>query len=904
MRSLRRPFYDFGMSGTDATALREALGRAEAEAPFLRRLIAREREIADLLHAGDLAGPLARARRADDGDVAVQLRRARRRLALAVAIGDLAGLLDLEAVTRHLSDFADEATDRALRAAIAERMPGATPHGFAILALGKHGSRELNYSSDIDPILLFDPAVLPRRANEDAGDAAARIARRMVEILQAPDGEGYVFRVDLRLRPSPEATPPAVPVSAAISYYESSALPWERAAFIRARAAAGDTALGERFLAAIRPFVWRRALDFGAVGELRAISRRIRDHHHRGQAFGPGYDLKRGRGGIREAEFFAQIHQLIHGGRDPRLRAPATLDALRALADAGRIGRDEANELGTAYRLYRTIEHRLQMVEDRQTHSLPRDCGALDGVARLHGMRDGTELLDALRPHVDAVGRLYDGLDPPDDGGLAFARDPLEADLAAAGFVPADQAAARIEAWRGGGLRALRSASSQAALEAMLPVLIAAFGRAPDPMAALNRFDALLDRLPSAINLFRLLEARPALARLLADVLSLAPTLAEALARRPVLLDGLIDATALDPPPEVPALAVRFAARPGEDYQTVLDRVREEVGELRFAQGVQIVAGARDPLAVAEGYARIAEGALDALAHAATAEFETAHGRVPGGELVVLALGRFGGAALTHASDLDLVFLFTGDFLAESGGPRPLGATTYFNRLSQRVIAALSVPTAAGPLYDVDTRLRPSGAQGLLAVSLDSFARYERESAWTWEHMALTRARPVFGGVEARARLEAIIAETLAAPKDAGRLVADAVAMRAEMARHKPPVGPLDVKLAPGGLVDLEFVVHVTQLAHRTGFDPRLGGAVDALIAARLLPPEMADAHALLTRMLVAMRLVAPSAAIPEEPARDALARACALDGWDALLAALARARQTVGDCWQRIGDG
>jgi glutamate-ammonia-ligase adenylyltransferase len=258
-------------------------------------------------------------------------------VALALAIGDLAGLLPFETVVTTLSAFADRALDRAIAAAMAERTPDQAPRGFTALALGKHGSRELNYSSDIDPILLFDPETLPRRPREEPGEAAVRIARRVVELLQARDADGYVFRVDLRLRPSPEASPMALPINAALSYYESSALPWERAAFIRARVAAGDRALGESFLTAIRPFIWRRALDYGAVREIRAISRRIRDHHAQGRLLGPGYDLKHGRGGIREAEFFAQIHQLIFGGREPELRTPATLDALAALTAAGRI---------------------------------------------------------------------------------------------------------------------------------------------------------------------------------------------------------------------------------------------------------------------------------------------------------------------------------------------------------------------------------------------------------------------------------------------------------------------------------------------------------------------------------------------------------------------------------------
>lgn len=894
------------MKATVAGSAADAVERALAHAPFLRRAAEQRPAIVDAVRGGDVAGALALCDPgAAEADVGRALRIERQGLALAVALADLAGLMSLEDVIRTLSDFADRALDRAIGTAFAERVPDEPPRGFAVIGLGKHGSRELNYSSDIDPILIFDPATLPRRARDEPIEAAVRIGKRVLELLQNRDGAGYVFRVDLRLRPSPEATPIALPIDAAISYYESSALPWERAAFIRSRAAAGDIALGESFLASIRPFIWRRALDYGAVREVRSLSRRIRDHHAQSQLLGPGYDLKRGRGGIREVEFFAQIHQLIHGGREPALRVPATLDALAALAEHDRIPAAEADALAAAYRLHRTIEHRLQMVEDQQTHSLPRDPAALDNVARLHGLDDGAALIDLLRPHVDAVGRIYDALDEGQAEGLTADPVAIEQLLAKAGFADPVAARARIETWRAGGPRPLRTPAARDALEAVLPGLIAALGRAPDANAALNRFDDIVSRLPSAINLFRLLEARPALARMVTDILVHAPTLAEALGRRPTLLDGLIDASAFDLPPPVPALSAEIGrGEAGDDYQAVLDRVRQRVGERRFALGVQLIEGTSDPMAVAEGYARVAEAALAVLADAAIAEFEAAHGRVPGGGLVILGLGRLGGAALTHASDLDLIYLFDADHLAESDGAKPLGATQYYNRLAQRVTAALSVATAAGPLYEVDTRLRPSGAQGLLAVSIDSFAKYQRESAWTWEHMALTRARIVYGGDGARAGVQAIIDETLNRPRDTAVLIADAVRMRADMAKHKPPAGPFDVKLIEGGLVDCEFAVHVQQLGHRRGFDPRLGPAIAALAGEGLLAPDMRAAQALLGRMLVTLRLVAPDGREPGAESQALVARACGAADWPGLLAAYADARATVAAEWQRISEG
>jgi len=889
-------------------AVNEALRRARAYSPYLRAQLSQFPEVAEALARGSVDRAITAAAGAgeDAPGVAAALRRERNALAAALAVADLAGLIGLEALMAALSDLADRSLERALAAAIEERTPGEPVRGFAIVALGKHGSRELNFSSDIDPIFLFDPATLPRRAREEPGQAAVRIGQRVIELLQKRDENGFVFRVDLRLRPSPEVTPIALPVDAAISYYESSALPWERAAFIRARHAAGDEALGRYFLEAIHPFVWRRSLDFGAIGEIQAITRRIRDHYAQGQAFGPGYELKRGRGGIREVEFYAQIHQLIHGGREPGLRAPATLDALAVLAAGGRIDPASAARLAEAYRLLRTLEHRLQMVDDRQTHLLPGDPDELDSVARLHGLADGAALLALLQPHVDRVATLYDGLAGHEERRLPLGGDQLESQLARAGFEDPAAARLRIDGWRGGKARSLRSGAAQEAFEAMLPVVIDAFAQAPDPMRAMNRFDDVVQRLPSGVNFYRLLEARPGLTGQVATILSHAPALAEQLGRRPQLLDGLIDASAFAPVPATAELIEEFARseRADEDYQLVLDRVRLRVNERRFALGAQLVVARTDPIEAAEGYSRIAEAAINVLAAAATQEFERRHGRVAGSELLVMGLGRLGGEALTHASDLDLVYLFSGTHEAESDGPKPLRATDYFNRLAPRVTAALSVPTAAGPLYDVDTRLRPSGEDGMLAVSLEGFERYQREQAWTWEHMALLRARPLYGSTAGRAALGSIILETLRRPRDADRMTADAVRMRGDIARHKPPSGPFDIKRGPGGLVDLEFAVHTLQLRHGIGLDPHLEVAIAELLEAGLVPADTDPDLRLLTRMLVMFRLVSPDSAEPPEATRPLVAQACGLESWSALLEAHARARERVAGLWASVAGG
>jgi glutamate-ammonia-ligase adenylyltransferase len=887
------------------TARSEALERARAHAPFLREAIAARPDLAERFLADGAQAAAAQALGSGAQTAEAELRVRRRGLALAAALGDLSGELSLEDVTALLSDFADAAIERAIEAAIADVIPGEQANGLSVIALGKLGSRELNFSSDVDLVLLFDPATLPRRQRDEPAESAVRIGRRMIELLQKRTEDGYVARVDLRLRPSPEVTPIVLPVNAAISYYESAAVGWERAAFIRARCCAGDREVGLDFLRAIEPFVWRRALDFGAIEEVRSISERIRDHYPRGQQIGAGYDLKRGRGGIREVEFYAHAQQLVHGGRDPAVRAPATLDALEALAKAGYVDELLAAALSEAYRRLRTIEHRVQMVDDQQTHLFPADSKALVNVALLHGFESGVELVEWLRPCAETVETAFDAFGSDEGERLSSDPERLSEALAEFGFPEIEPALRRIAEWRSGRPRSLRSSAAKSAFEAMLPRLLRAIGRSADPMRALNRLSDVIERVPSGVNLYRLLDARPGLTDLLARILAHAPALSDQLARRPELLDSLLDSSCFDPVPD----AADFAAFLGREmaglpYDLAIDRARQLINERRFALGVQLIDLRESPLGVGQGYGRVAEGALIALADEAVAEFQKVHGRFPGAELVILGLGRLGGEVLTNASDLDIIYLFTEPTAEQSDGPKPLGPANYFNRLANRVTAALSVPTPAGPLYDVDTRLRPQGSKGMLVVSLDAFAGYQRNEAWTWEHMALARARPVYGPESARKEASALISEILERPYDGATLVADAVKMRDEIARHKPSSGVLDVKLGEGGLVDLEFAVHVIQLAKKAGLDPRLEAAVGQLAKKNLIDAKVVEAQHLLTEMLVTIRLIAPETANPSEESCELMARACGAASWSELLARHAEARHSVSELWNRVKGG
>ncbi|MFA7586869.1 MAG: glutamine-synthetase adenylyltransferase, partial [Novosphingobium sp.] len=581
--------------------------------------------------------------------------------------------------------------------------------------------------------------------------------------------------------------------------------------------------------------------------------------------------------------------------------------ALDALAAAQIIPEEDARVLGESYDRLRVLEHRLQMVLDQQTHSLPEQAAAIDNLAGLEGLPDGAALVAELETITERVGQRYDALIAiHGDGGATSvavpAQEPprnLTSELAELGFPDPESVAGRIDGWRSGKIRALRSDAARAAFDAVQPELLAALAHSPDPARAFNRWETLLTQLPSALNLFHLLEARPALLELLAKVLSLAPPLADALARRADLLDPLIDSSAFDLPGSVADLAAEFSkGEVGDDYERLLDRVRRHVSELRFALGVQLIEGASDPLDIARANSRVAEAAIEVLARATVTEFEQAHGRVGDSDLVILGLGRLGGGMLTHASDLDLVYLFTGQHEAESDGRRPLGATTYFNRLAQRITAALSVPTAEGALFEVDTRLRPSGEQGPLVATFDSFDRYQREAAWTWEHMALCRARPLFGPANDRAQLSGIIAEVLTRTRDKAELRTSVLDMRARMAEHKPPKGPLDAKLLRGGLVDLEFVVHYLQLKDGKGLSPFLPEAIAALAEAGLVTGRLGQAHDRLSRMLIAARLLAPDGQVPPPGPSAALAAACGCAQWDEVMERFQDARAVVAQAW------
>ncbi len=824
-----------------------------------------------------------------DEDAAALMRRlrlAKRRVALLAALAELAGIWSLERQMAGLSRFAEAALGAALRHLLrraaqsgrlmsVDREDPERDSGLFILGMGKLGGHELNYSSDIDLILLYDTARVRVSDRDGVQSFFVRLARDLVRILEERTGDGYVFRVDLRLRPDPASTPPALSVAAALVYYESVGQNWERAALIKARPVAGDRAAALSFLRELHPFIWRKNLDFAAIQDIHSIKRQINAHKGGGRIAVLGHDIKTGRGGIREIEFFAQTQQLIWGGRLRELRVAPTCEALARLAAAGRIDAATAAALVADYRFLRRLEHRLQMVDDAQTHRLPADRAGIAQIATFLGYADPEAFVAELSAHLASVERHYAMLfeEAPSlagPGNLVFTGSEDDPEtlrtLQQLGFADPAAVSALVRSWHHGRLRATRSQRAREILTELVPALLRIFGATPHPDAALNRFDRFLSRLPAGVQLFSLFHANPGLLELVADIMAGAPFLADSLAQRPALLEPVLTAGFFAPPPARTALAADLAdlLAAARDFEDTLDIVRRWAGERRFQAGVQLLRRTLDGVRAGAFLADIAETAVAALLPAVEAVFARRHGHVPGAAFAVVAMGRFGSREMTLASDLDLILIYDAPADSEtSDGAHKLPVATYYARLSQRLISAITAPTAEGRLYAVDMRLRPSGEAGPIASSFAAFSRYQREAAWTWEHMALTRARPVAGEPALCRRIAAMIAAILRAPRDPQRLLGDVADMRRRIAEQFPRPSPWDLRHRPGGFVDLEFLVQYLVLREAARL-PRLCGldteqALAALGELGALPRpacrELTEALALLRKVQAVLTL-------------------------------------------------
>lgn len=792
------------------------------------------------------------------------LRRMKRREILRIAARDLLGLADLSATAAALADLAEAALEGAFRGVDARlaQAHGAPSAEFAVLGMGKLGGRELNFSSDVDLIYLassFDGET-PGQKRISYEVYFTRLAEGITRAMGAVTADGFVFRVDLRLRPEGSVGGLVVPLRQAEVYYEAWGQTWERAALIKARPVAGSRALGDAFLRMVEPFVFRRYLDFTAIEEIRALKRRIDAELRRGgQA---NSNVKLGVGGIREIEFFVQAIQLIHGGRTPAVRRRGTLPALDALASRGLVRERDAKALADAYVFLRTVEHRIQVVAERQTHLLPSAPEETARLARRLGFSGPEPFRARLAEVTSTVSGIYRSLfreaeESAEDsrwqevlsGGLAPAE--VEARLAAAGFTDPTAARENLRRLQEGAGSARASERSRRRLRQLAPRLLAEVAASPDPDMALGKLESFIAAVGARSTYYALLQENPRTLALLVKLFGTSEFLATLLIQRPELLDALLAPDANPPVKAQGAMAedLARALAEAEDYEGQLDALRRfrHLEVLRI--GLGDVAGALDTLEVTDQMTALAEtclrAAIDLAAEALAPRY--GHATTP---YVVLGMGKLGGREMNYASDLDLLVIYAepGETVPPPGG-RTLTHHEYFAKLVQRTASVLATPTAEGVAFHVDMRLRPSGNQGPLVTSMASFERYHEESAALWERQALIKARPVAGDPALAVRVQGIVDRFVyerPLPPDAA---AEIHRLRTRMERElaNEGRGRYNIKLGRGGLVDIEFLVQYLQLERGRDLPgvrtPNTLEAIGRLEAAGVLPA--ADAAAL-----------------------------------------------------------
>jgi glutamate-ammonia-ligase adenylyltransferase len=929
---------------TQASAKVEPLLHAIAESsPFLWDLVSRDAQRLLRILRSDperhfdalLADAAARVAATDDLETAMRsLRRMKAEGALLIALADIGGAWPVMRAAAALTALADSAVRAAVHFALSEAaragrvrpLDPADPQkgsGYIVLAMGKMGAGELNYSSDIDLIVFFENGSPIVPEDVEAVPVFVRITQRLVKLLQERTGDGYVFRTDLRLRPDPASTAVAISTAAAMTYYESVGQNWERAAMIKARVCAGDIAAGETFLAGLSPFVWRKYLDFAALADVHAMKRQINAYRGHGEIAVEGHNIKLGRGGIREVEFFAQTQQLIAGGRNPGLRDRDTLTTLTKLEQDRWIDAAARDDLSAAYRFLRTVEHRLQMINDEQTQTLPGERADMERFARFLGYesRDAfaTDLVAQLGKVQGYYARLFEKAPGPDRPDWSF---PADADdhrtldrLAELGFRQPLEASGIIRQWLAGGHKSLKGSVAQTHLRALLPQLLEQIARTQNPNGTLLLFDDFLGNLHAAARLLSLLQQNPELISLIVLVLGIAPRLADTLARHPEVMDALIDPRFFGALPTEAELGARLQAmlaqaRYDEDF---LERIRTFGLEYMFLIGVRILTGTVTARQAGEAYARLADAVIRAVHRSAAENFAATYGHLAGEQAAVLAMGKLGGYEMTATSDLDLILVYDFDQdRPESDGRRSLYGGQYFARLTQRLINALTAQTNHGALYRVDMRLRPSGRAGPLATQIGGFAGYQDTEAWTWEHMALTRARVVSASPGFGERVEAVIRDVLKRPRDTDLIAGDVVEMRSAIAKEHGDDQRWDVKHAAGGLVDIEFVAQYLQLVHAhrhpSLLDTSTARVLEKARDLRLLAPEDADvlrpAVQLYQDLTQILRLCLPGGFDPKTAAPgllQLLARAGDVPDFAALEATLADMQRRVRASFVRI---
>jgi glutamate-ammonia-ligase adenylyltransferase len=930
----------------DHPPVRRLLVGLADHSPFLWQLIRSDPQRLHRILSGDPADDLDRClREAEDTcksanaerDVRRALRQARAHVALLVALADLAGLWSLDEVTQALTrageTFVGAALEFLLRQAarvgriVVDPADPQQASGLTILALGKFGAAELNYSSDIDLVVFYDPAFVALTENVEPSQFFVKLTQSLARLLSDRTEDGYVARVDLRLRPDPGSTPVAVSVAAGLSYYETLGQNWERAAYIKARPIAGARDIGRDLLRELEPFVWRRYFDYAAIADIHAMKRQIHAVKGFAEIVVAGHDVKLGRGGIREVEFFVQTQQLIFGGRRPQMRGRRTLDMLAELAAENWVTPEARDELSAAYIALRTVEHRLQMIADEQTQRLPSDPERLDAFAQFCGFATLPAFESWITAHFEAVERHYARLfeyAPGLDAGLGdlvftgVEDDPATlATLQALGYADPHRVSETIRGWHFGRRPAVRTARAREVLTDLVPGLLQSFAKCGDPDLAVTAFDDALTRMPAATELFSMLKASERLRTLVGDILGAAPRLATIVAATPHVLDTIVDPTSAAwtfDDAHFAEEAARLARQPSmEDF---LDQSRLTAREKQFLIGVHVLSGAMDPRDAGRAFSALAESLVRAALDCVHATFRVEHGVVPGARVAIVALGRLGSREMTATSDLDLMVVYDSvEATTLSDGRRPLAASQYFARLTQRLIAVLTAPAREGRLYDIDMRLRPWGTQGPLAVHFDAFARYQKEEAETWERMALCRARAVAGDDGLRADISTAVRHALAQSGPQAALAADIKDMRKTIAAAKGEEDPDNLKTLKGGLIDIEFIAQFLVLAHAADDPAIVETATDDVIrragAAKLIDADdrdvLIEAHRCYSDALQMQRLLLPASLAPAKAppsVRRLIATGAGFPDAGALQDAIRQHTRRVREIFERVVSG
>ncbi len=877
-----------------------ALDQASAHAPYLARLSRQYGEVLDQAEEIGLEDCfqtiLTRIRErvsgTDEADFMSSLRRAKQKAHLILSAADLCGAWPVMKITAGMTAFADCATAAALDFAC--RHYHCAPKGLFLIALGKMGAYELNYSSDIDIVACFDPDIFCQ-GEEQAARKAVKIIQHVIRLLETQTEDGYVLRTDFRLRPDPRSTKLAVSTRMAELYYERQGQNWERMVWLKARPFAGDQARAASFLADLQPFIWRHHMDYWAIEDIHAIKAMINASGDRKALDTLSPDVKLGPGGIREIEFFVQTQQLILGGRDGALRQSDTLGALDALAACGAVEKETAHALAEAYKALRGVEHRIQMRLDAQDHKVPKSEMARYDVACLTGYTDIQAFdinLRALRHQVNAhyqalFGQQARQLSAAQSGNLIFTgvdNDPgTLATLHRLGFHKPETVIETVRDWHRGHIAACRSARGREILTAFLPELLSDMGQTGRPDEAFEAFSRFMERLSSGVQTLSMLRAEADLRRDLIASLALAPSLGARLAKRPNLLEALVRRDLVTPP----------EMKPGIDFEACLNEARLYVRDAQFLISHDVLHGHISPEAAGTALSDIADWSVQSMAEVAAAECEAKFGPMQG-DWGVFALGRYGGRAMTVTSDLDIMLIYD---TQANGGP------AWFTRFTQRLITALSAQTAEGALYDVDMRLRPSGNAGPAAVKLASFKTYHQTSAWTWEHMALTRLRPIITKGKIGPAVLDFTRTLLAEPREAERLRQDIGNMRQRLFKEKRKTALWDLKQGPGGLVDIEFIIQhgLLSLGTKDALTPNLQTAISKLTDARIFSAEdsldLSEALQTLSGLQQVLRIAIGDRVYPSEAStglKVRLAKTAGQPDFTALEAKLVELKETI----------